>query len=109
MKKIENKTRVIVDESAIDKILALRPESVVLVKGAPRLGGGMLTTVVHRTGADGWLVTRTINAPAKRSGSEYHSTEVIKAYLQRAEKSGSEFFLLYDPAEDAPYSPGGVI
>lgn len=98
MKKIENKTRVVVDESVVEQILALEPESVVLIQTRGLILQGFLSTVLHRTGDDGWLVTRPIDVARSRSGSEYIKNAQIEAYLRRAENAGAEFYLLYAPS-----------
>lgn len=85
---------VIIEEgkTAAQKVLELPQGSIVAIRVRPRAPiGHLLGTVLHRTGEDGWRVTRAVD---NLDGGRYHNNHRIDALLQRYEAEGATFHLL---------------
>lgn len=82
-----------VEKSVIDQLVELPTESVVLIKSA----GGFenpTSTVLHRTGITGWLLTR--DSLPGYSG-KYLNVDSVRTLVERHEEAGSTFHVIYSP------------
>lgn len=79
-------TTVVVTSSATDKALEL-PTGSVLAASA------FSETIIHRTGADGWLITRAVPSLGL-PGGKYINSEKIRTLLERVEENGGTITVL---------------
>ena len=87
MKRLQPVVETVVTKSVIDQILEVPLETLIICQ--PAAGFGDSTTVLHRTGLDGWLITRSFSIHL--TGGKYHKTYAIKRMLEAFEQRGGWF------------------
>lgn len=98
MKKLTE--QVVVTKPIIKQILELPPESVILLRAGANRFSAPIPTVLHRTGTDGWLFTRSSTQElAGVMGSKYLHKEHVERLVEDY-GSSLEAFVLFDPTTD---------
>lgn len=89
---IPETTQVVPGKSIADQIVDLPVGSVVLIKQGRSSQG--LSTVLHRTGSNGWLSTRPLAIVEPKRSSRYYGKREIHRAIAIYEDAGAEFTLV---------------